>query len=47
MALVIFTAVAYIGLGILNREETLSVADYIDWSQSFSCRYRGGERLYF
>lgn len=29
-ALVIFTAVAYVGLGILNGEETLSVADYIE-----------------
>lgn len=29
-ALVIFTAVAYVGLGILNGEEILSVADYIE-----------------
>lgn len=29
-ALVIFTAVAYIGLGILNGEESLFVADYIE-----------------
>ena len=29
-ALVIFTAAAYVGLGIWNGEETLSVADYIE-----------------
>ena len=29
-ALIIFTAIAYVGLGIWNGEETLSVGDYLE-----------------